>query len=97
MVYKKLHRKRLRTEFPLSQSTKSRNIQKTDVQKFLAQYNHLTATSWNAVMTVTRDVFKHAVEDGVIAHSLAASIVYRPHSTASMRETRSACNGLRHT
>jgi hypothetical protein len=44
MVYKKLHLKRLRTEFPLPQSTKVRNIQKTDVQKFLAQYNHLTST-----------------------------------------------------
>jgi integrase len=78
MVYKKLHLKRLRTEFPLPQSTKIRNIQKTDVQKFLAQYNYLTATSWNAVLTVTRDVFKHAVEDGVIANSPANSIVYRP-------------------
>ena len=85
MVYKKLHLKRLRTEFPLPESTKVRNIQKTDVHKFLAQYNHLTSTSWNAVLTVTRDVFKHAVEDGVIAHSPAASIVYRPRQDKSKR------------
>ena len=85
MVYKKLHLKRLRTEFPLPQSTKIRNIQKTDVMKFLAQYNHLTATSWNAVLTVTRDVFNHAVEDGVIAHSPAASITYRPRKDKNKR------------
>ena len=85
MVYKKLHLKRLRTEFPLPQSSKVRNIQKTDVQKFLAQYNHLTSTSWNAVLTVTRDVFKHAVEDGIIAHSPAADIVYRPRKDKNKR------------
>ena len=77
MVYKKLHLKRLREEFPLPSSTRIRNIQKTDVIKFLSQYNHLTNTSWNAVLTVTRDVFNHAVDDGVIAHSPAASIKYR--------------------
>ncbi len=76
-IYKKLHIKRLRTEFPLPPTTRIRTIQKTDVLKFLAQYNHLTSTSWNAVLTVTRDVFNHAVEDGVIAHSPAASIKYR--------------------
>lgn len=76
-VYKNLHIKRLRTEFPHPPSTKIRNIQKTDVQKFLAQYNRLAPTSWNAILTVTRDVFQHAVEDGVIPHSPAASITYR--------------------
>jgi integrase len=85
MVYKKLHLKRLRTEFPLPASSKVRNIQKTDVMKFLSQYNHLTATSWNAVLTVTRDVFNHAVEDGVIAHSPAASITYRARKDQNKR------------
>jgi len=84
-IYKQLHLKRLRTEFPLPHATKVRNIQKTDVMRFLAQYNHLTATSWNAVLTVTRDVFDHAVEDGVIAHSPAASIVYRPRKDKNKR------------
>ena len=77
-VYKTLHLKRLRTEFPLPPSTKVRNIQKTDVLRFLSQYNHLAPTSWNAVLTVTRDVFNHAVEDGVVPHSPAVSITYRP-------------------
>jgi len=85
MVHKELHLKRLRTEFPLPQSTKVRNIQKTDVQKFLAQCNHLTSTSWNAALTVTRDVFKHAVEDGIIAHSTAADVVYRPRKDKNKR------------
>lgn len=84
-IYKQLHLKRLRTEFPLPPATKVRNIQKTDVMRFLAQYNHLTATSWNAVLTVTRDVFDHAVEDGVISHSPAASIVYRPRKDKNKR------------
>jgi integrase len=85
MVYKKLHLKRLREKFPLPQSTKIRNIQKTDVLKFLSQYNHLVASSWNAILTLTRDVFQHAVEDGVIAHSPAASIVYRQRKDKSKR------------
>ena len=84
-VYKKLHLKRLRTEFPHPTGTKVRTIQKSDVVKFLSQYNHLTATSWNAVLTVTRDVFTHAVEDGVIAHSPAASITYRARKDKNKR------------
>jgi hypothetical protein len=48
MVYKKLHLKRLRTEFPLPQSSKVRNIQKTDVQKFLAQRKSDTSESGKA-------------------------------------------------
>jgi hypothetical protein len=33
------------------------------VQKFLAPCNHLISTSSNVVLTVTRDVFKHAAAD----------------------------------
>ena len=62
MVYKKLHLKRLRTEFPLPQSSKVRIIQKTDVQKFLAQYNHLTSASWNAVPRETSSTRLHINE-----------------------------------
>lgn len=76
-TYKKLHLKRLRNDFPKPIKTKARDIQKTDVVRFLAQYNHLAAASWNAILTVTRDVFEYAVDDGVIALSPAASITYR--------------------
>jgi integrase len=77
LIYKKLHLERLRTEFPRRPITKTRDIQKSDVVKFLAQYNHLSHSSWNAILTLTRNVFEHAVDDGVIAHSPAASITYR--------------------
>jgi len=77
LVYKKLHLKRLREDFPKPITTKLREIQKTDVLRFLAQYNHLSSASWNAILTVTRDVFAYAVDDGVIAYSPATSITYR--------------------
>jgi len=76
-TYKKLHLKRLREEFPKPIKTKVRDIQKTDVLRFLAQYNHLASASWNAILTVTRDVFSFAVDDEVIGHSPAATITYR--------------------
>ncbi len=37
------------------------------------------------MLTVTRDVFKHAVEDGIIAHSPAADIVYLPRKDKNKR------------
>ena len=76
-TYKNLHLKRLREEFPKPIKTKIRDIQKTDVLRFLAQYNHLASASWNAILTVTRDVFAFAVDDGAIGNSPAASITYR--------------------
>ena len=69
-IYKKLHLERLRTEFPLPPATtKVRTIQKTDLMRFMAQYNHLAPASWNAILTVARDVFAYAVEDEVIYRS----------------------------
>jgi len=69
-IYKKLHLERLRTEFPLPpKTTKVRSVQKTDVMRFMSQYNHLASASWNAILTVTRDVFAYAVEDEVIFRS----------------------------
>ena len=76
-IYKTLHLKRLKEEFPRRPLTKVRDVTKTDVVKFLAQYNHLAPASWNAILTVTRDVFTYAVDDGVISHSPADSITYR--------------------
>jgi integrase len=79
-VYKKLHLGRLRTEFPLpSSTTKVRTIQKTDVMRFMAQYNHLAPASWNAILTVARDVFAYAVDDEVIFRSpvIGKDLTYR--------------------
>jgi len=84
-IYKTLHLKRLREEFPRRLSTKVRDIKKTDVVKFLAQYNDLAPASWNAILTVTRDVFTYAVDDGVISHSPAESITYRKREERNKR------------
>jgi integrase len=84
-VYKSLHLRRLRTEFPCRLATRVRDIQKTDVAKFLAQYNHLSAAGWNAILTVTRDVFEYAIQDGVIARSPAESVTYRKREDKNKR------------
>lgn len=84
-IYKNLHLKRLRTEFPLRLTTRVRDIQKTDIIRFLTQYNHLSAAGWNSILTVVRDVFRYAVDDGVIARSPAESIKYRKREDKQKR------------
>jgi len=76
--YKKLHLTRLEEQFPLPATTKLRDIKRSDIIQFMAQFDTEGSTDrWNAILTVVRDLFRYAIADKVIAVSPVEGIKYK--------------------
>jgi integrase len=68
------------------QSVKVRDIKKSDMINFLAQYNErLAPATHNKVITLCRDVFQYAIDDKAIAVSPMEGVKYRKLKTTEKR------------
>lgn len=82
--YKAQYLEELKDEFPTTK--KVSEIKKTDILRFLANYEErLAPATINKVITLTRDVFRYAVDDRVIAVSPMDGIKYRKLRTTEKR------------
>ena len=81
---------RMEKEFPLPLSTLITEIKKTDLMRFMAQYDDgVMVDRYNAIMTVVRDVFAYAVDDKAIASSPALGMKYKKEKDSIKRLTPS--------
>ena len=82
---------RMEKEFPLPLSTLITEIKKTDIMRFMAQYDDgVMVDRYNAIMTVVRDVFAFAVDDKAIAVSPATGMKYKKEKDSIKRLTPSS-------
>lgn len=82
---------RMEKEFPLPLSTLITEIKKTDLMRFMAQYDDgVMVDRYNAIMTVVRDVFAYAVDDKAIASSPALGMKYKKEKDSIKRLTPSS-------
>lgn len=77
LAYKKRHLKRMRTDFPLPLHTRVADIKKGDIRRFLAHFNDASAEQYNHALTLIRDLFRFAVDDGMISDSPVDGLKYR--------------------
>lgn len=77
LAYKKRHLKKIRENFPAPLHARVGDIKKSDIRKFLTHYNEASAEHYNHALTLVRDVFRYAVEDGMIGDSPVEGIKYR--------------------
>lgn len=78
--YKTHYLDQLEKEFPAGK--KVAEIKKSDILRFLSNFDDRAAATINHVVTVVRDVFRYAIADGVIAVSPVEGIKYkRPKAT----------------
>jgi len=81
---------RMEKEFPLPLSTRITEIKKTDLLRFMAQYDDgVMVDRYNAIVTVVRDVFSFAVDDKAIASSPALGMKYKKEKDTIKRLTPS--------
>ena len=77
LAYKKRHLARMRKDFPLSLNSRVGDVKKSDIRKFFTHYNEAGVEQYNHALTLIREVFQYAVDDGMIDDSPVDGIKYR--------------------